>query len=193
MGFVLDPKPIVFIALYILIIMLYYLLVIRRKKNNYSITQILITFAFILYWICVFKVSMLPIEILNEDLSQYSHRYYQLIPFKTIKQVISVSTWKVQILGNIAFLFPLPIFCSFFKDGKFSFVNAVKITFITSLTIETIQLMINFATKVPNKVADIDDLILNVLGGILGWLVFRLVFKLKPSLFASQASINQEK
>ncbi len=175
MGFMFDPKPVAFLILYIIIILLFYFLHIRKK--GYSFFQVCISFFFIAYLICVFKETMLPIQFFKEDLSQYDYRYYQLIPFKTILDVVSAHTWKMQIIGNILLLLPLPFFISIFKKGNLRLSKALIYTLITSIGIEIVQLLINVITRVPNKVADVDDILLNTLGGLIGWLIYYIISK----------------
>ena len=43
-----------------------------------------------------------------------------------------------------------------------------------SLGVELIQLCIHLLTGIPNRVADVNDLLLNTLGGMIGYLVYRL-------------------
>ena len=93
--------------------------------------------------------------------------------------MISDNNWQVQVLGNIAMLFPLPIFLGCFKNGNYKLLSAIKTTFFVSLSIEITQLLIDILARVPTKVADVDDLILNVFGGILGWLVLYVLRRLK--------------
>ena len=95
------------------------------------------------------------------------------IPFKTIfyylggNQAFIIS--KENILGNIITFAPLgfllPILYNKFKKLKNIFFISVGV----SLSIEIVQLLFNLGS------CDIDDLILNVLGSILGFEVFKIL------------------
>lgn len=165
-------KPI-FLALYLLLLLIYYFLFFRKSENK-NFSKFLFISMFIFYILCLIKLTILPmrvtpIEEMNFDFSYY----YQIVPFKTITQVIKYNTWNVQLLGNILLLLPLPIFIGFIKK-KASFVNLFFIGFITSISIECIQLFIDILTKFPNKLADIDDIILNSVGSLIGAIIITI-------------------
>lgn len=94
------------------------------------------------------------------------------IPFKGIIEMLQggITTYSfINIIGNIIMFMPvvflLPLICTKVDSCK----KVVAIGFCTSLLIESSQLFLTRGT-------DIDDLILNTLGTILGYLVF-LIFK----------------
>lgn len=72
-----------------------------------------------------------------------------------------------EIIGNALLFFPMPII--FFLEGMRSAWKAILIAFLSSLGIEIIQLISNLGQ------ADVDDLILNTLGAVLGIGFFKLV------------------
>ena len=96
-----------------------------------------------------------------------------LIPFKTIfyylggNQSLTVSVQNI--LGNILAFSPLgfllPILFNKYKKLKNIFFISVSV----SLSIEIIHLFLNIGS------CDIDDLILNVLGAILGFCVYKVI------------------
>lgn len=91
-------------------------------------------------------------------------------PFKTIKLMQSSSlgdTYKMQNLaGNVAGFIPLGILLPllFWRKGKA--LKTVFYVFLISFAFETIQLITGLG------VFDVDDLILNTAGGIIGYLFF---------------------
>lgn len=93
-------------------------------------------------------------------------------PFKTIKLMQSSSlddTYKMQNLaGNVAGFIPLGILLPilFWRKGKG--LKTVFFIFLISFAFETIQLITGLG------VFDVDDLILNTAGGIIGYLFFLL-------------------
>lgn len=107
---------------------------------------------------------------LNEKLS-----HAQIIPFLTIKELIfepiSYSISIKNLLGNIIIFSPL----GFLLPIVFSKLNSLRkifpIVLLSSLIIELIQLFTGFGTF------DIDDLILNTLGGIIGYYLYKLFSK----------------
>lgn len=104
----------------------------------------------------------------------------ELIPFADIISVVTDSTAPgpgafVNIFGNIALLFPLglllPLFWRWFERAG----RTIGWCFGTSLSIELIQL-------VAGGVTSVDDLLLNTLGGALGFGAARLLMKSFPKL-----------
>ncbi|WP_341479455.1 VanZ family protein [Clostridium algidicarnis] len=62
--------------------------------------------------------------------------------------------------------------------------------FIASLSIELLQLLENFLSIGFFRVVDVDDLILNVLGAILGYMAYQVILRLKWSLIIRNTSLN---
>lgn len=81
-----------------------------------------------------------------------------------------------NIIGNILLFLPLGIFLPCLFPTLNSIKKVAVICFLCSLSIELIQLILRqYGTY---RTVDIDDIILNTTGGILGWLIFsKLVAK----------------
>lgn len=188
MGIIIDMHLPILAIIYTVFALFY--LVIIAKKRRHSSNCIIISLAFIFYIIYVFKLTIFPIRLLNIELSKYSHLYYQIIPLKTISKVLIHDNWKIQILGNIVLLLPMPLFIGFYQHYYITFKKSFAMIFFTSLSVEFTQLLINIITQNPNKVADIDDLMLNVLGGIIGWAIYSILVKFKHPLYLSKATRN---
>lgn len=104
---------------------------------------------------------------------------YNLVPFKEIHRFIeyrkTLGWWAVivNLLGNILAFAPfggmLPILTKYFRH----FPRIFFLSFFFSLLVETIQLI----TKVG--CFDVDDIILNTLGGALGYLCFFIVYSIR--------------
>ena len=103
-----------------------------------------------------------------------------LTPFRfigeTYRMVTIYGDWNyllINFFGNIGIFMPFGIFIPLlFRTGK-SFVKVTLIGFAVSVFIELCQLPLMRGT-------DIDDVILNTLGAILGYFVFLLIEKAMP-------------
>lgn len=73
-----------------------------------------------------------------------------------------------NLLGNILIFIPFGFFLPMGSTKK-SFVLTALFSFFLSLGIETFQLL----TKIGSF--DVDDLLLNTLGGIIGYLLYRIL------------------
>lgn len=74
-------------------------------------------------------------------------------------------------------LFPLAVFADVFSRQRLKVWEvALGVSFV-SLLIEITQLVVNLITGFPSRVTDIDDLILNITGGILALVLTRVIMK----------------
>lgn len=107
------------------------------------------------------------------------NRSINLIPFHSIREYIFSNSANIKkfafgnVVGNIAIFIPLGAYLSLFENNKRVIANLLLI-FIVSLFIEIIQGLLGIGTS------DIDDIILNCLGGLVGILGYKfLLFMLR--------------
>lgn len=107
----------------------------------------------------------------------FSKRDINVIPFKTIYHYITLLSVddlklriqaKINFLGNIGLFLPLGVFLSFSRNSKQTIIRVL----LFSLVAEIIQLMLNLGTF------DIDDIILNTIGGFIGAVGMMLLTRL---------------
>ena len=79
-----------------------------------------------------------------------------------------------NVLGNVILFVPLGIFSSYYIRNK-TFIPVFLISFVVSCSIE-------FAQSMIDRTVDVDDVILNVLGGILGYVLYKYANKLSLKL-----------
>lgn len=82
----------------------------------------------------------------------------------------------INLFGNIGFFIPIGFFLPFISKKFSSFWLATLFGFSLSLLIEVWQLFL------PARGTDIDDIILNTLGMVIGYFLFFLVSKVFPKL-----------
>jgi glycopeptide antibiotics resistance protein len=75
-----------------------------------------------------------------------------------------------NVLGNLILFFPLGCILPLLFKRANHFISSIVYGFLASLLIETMQYTIG------NRVFDVDDLVLNTAGAILGWIFFRVCF-----------------
>lgn len=106
--------------------------------------------------------------------------HYNLVPFLEIKRFIiyrkklGMTAVVVNLLGNIAAFLPFGFFLPFLSQKNRSFAYVTLISFEFSLLIRVYN---SWCLKVGSF--DVDDMILNTLGGSLGYLCFWVVRKWK--------------
>ena len=134
-------------------------LIVNRKRL--VIHKELLSLSFIIYILCLFYV------VTFQDVSWSSHNF---VPFKEIlRYELGTGIFYKNIFGNMLLFVPYGIFIAKYVDLKQPVVVGI-IAFITSLSIEVIQFLIG-------RVFDVDDIILNVLGCLLGYFLYRLFQK----------------
>lgn len=134
----------------------------------------------ILKWIkivlFIFYISILVYFLFFADMygrtSGSTNYRYNLTPFKEIRRFIIYSeklgAYAVcaNLIGNVVAFIPFGIFLPILTKNKLKFFSVAMFTFDLTLLIELAQLV----SKVGSF--DVDDMILNTLGGILGYLMF---------------------
>ena len=108
----------------------------------------------------------------STDFESYSNNF---IPFKEITRYsINSSLFYKNVIGNVLLFVPFGYFINNILQNKRFYISII-ITFITSLSIEFIQMNID-------RSFDIDDIILNMIGGILGYLIYRFLEYIKDKI-----------
>lgn len=149
-----DTWPTILIAVVIAVsLRLAYLLKGHKKIILYKELLMLI---FIIYALCLFHV------VTYQDVNFGTNNF---IPFKEIfRYDLGTPKFIKNIIGNIIMFVPFGFFASYFLKSKKISIPLI-LTIILTTTIETVQYYIG-------RVFDIDDIILNIVGGILGYLLF---------------------
>lgn len=157
----------------------------RVFKEERTRLRYFVVVSFIFYIIALVKVVLFPIFIFDKELiskiyegSEKYIRFYQFIPFASIKDYFSAET-IIQLIGNVFLLFPLVIYVDLFSKGKYKIIKLVMFGVCSSLLIEIYQLLTNFITKFPGHLADIDDFLLNSIGVLFAAGVIAIIRKKK--------------
>lgn len=119
-----------------------------------------------------------------DSLNFYLEHSANLKPFKTILNYlsnignISINIIITNILGNIAAFMPFGVFLPLAL--RFKGIISISIhSFMLSLFIETIQMVFRVGSF------DVDDIILNTLGGLLGYAIYLLASKYYNKFFTT--------
>jgi glycopeptide antibiotics resistance protein len=107
--------------------------------------------------------------------------HVNLTPFQVFK--IYRLTDK-QIVGNFIMLFPLGIYLPVLYKRLNKFWHVFLVSLLVSVSIEILQLATRFRS------ADIDDVILNTTGALIGYLFFKLIASFKPRAEAHTSRIK---
>lgn len=147
-------------------------LVTNGKK--FVLYEELLKLFFIIYILCLFQI------VTAQDVSFGG---VNIIPFKEIfRYEAGTYLFYKNILGNVLLFLPFGFFVGYFIKVKNVSVMLL-LTFIVSLSIETIQLSIG-------RVFDVDDVILNVLGGLIGFILYKVLNKVIPDKLKKNWILN---
>ncbi len=104
---------------------------------------------------------------------------YNLVLFREIKRFynyraqLGIKVVLLNLVGNVAAFVPFGFFLPVLWGGLLRFWKVLFATFGFSLLVETIQLVYKVGTF------DVDDLFLNTIGGVLGYLFLRVWLMLR--------------
>lgn len=135
----------------------------------------------------VVSITILPINTAPREFKRAPS--INLIPFKDafsdFNYMYSKGHWKYFDLfkdmllrnlgGNFLLFLPLGVGLPLFWQKFRAFKRTLLLSFLSSLSIETIQAILSYASLIIPRAVDIDDIIMNVLGGIFGYFIYSVI------------------
>jgi glycopeptide antibiotics resistance protein len=94
------------------------------------------------------------------------------VPFVTIAIYLANSAspfWVGQAVGNVLLLLPLGLLGPIALPAMSGWLRVLLVALAVSLAIEAAQLWI------PNRSADVDDVLLNVIGALIGYAIYTVL------------------
>ena len=144
------------------------------NKEKFSFYKECFKLFFICYVLLLFQL------VTNSDISSYGGTNYILFT-EIFRYKIGSKLFVLNVVGNIAIFIPFGFFITYYlKTNKH--LPVVLITLITSTCIEFVQLYIG-------RSFDVDDILLNCVGGIIGYVTCKLLKKVDdhlPKFFHSE-------
>lgn len=110
------------------------------------------------------------------NISDLLHQY-NFIPFRTIVDSYSygIRTFVVQIVGNIILFIPLGMAVSWIFKEKRIICKAIYPVLVSCL-VEIMQIILDVFNGMVIKLFDVDDIILNGIGGAIGVIVATCIY-----------------
>jgi glycopeptide antibiotics resistance protein len=184
-NFLLDFKTFYYLPLvmiYFIGTILFYLLG-KRKFNPFSH---LINIAFLLYipWLMSLTIFPIPIDsrLIQSFIETNTEARNSFIPLQTISMSISGAIEQGYyfgfikgILGNIIMMIPLGFYLPLIKPKLNSFRNILIVGVLAATSIEITQKVISLAIGASYRSFDVDDIILNTIGVLLGSIALRFI------------------
>ena len=148
-----------------------------NNEKEFCFYRELFMLLFILYVMCLFEVV---------TIQDYNYGLSNFIPFHEIfRYDIGSRLFIKNILGNILLFLQYWYLATSYVNNK-KVWPVVILTVIISITIELVQLNIG-------RTFDIDDVILNTCGGVLGFYLYRFMDAISnrlPKIFKTEGFIN---
>lgn len=154
-----------------------------KNYKHMSIRRELFMTAFAIYCIAVTRVTIFPLH-LNVANGQSSTPSVNIIPFAEMFRGFHLNYFSFaymirhlesNLVGNILLLLPLGFFLPTLWSKFRSFRKTLFIGILSSLSIETAQYILAYIGLSIGRASDIDDVILNSIGVIFGYIVFQSI------------------
>jgi glycopeptide antibiotics resistance protein len=110
--------------------------------------------------------------------------WVNIVPFETISGALRYGLdWQPGrvLVGNVLAFVPFGVFLPLLWPGRRSLISVVAAGVAISLALEAVQLGLSLLIGAPYRVADVDDVIINVLGVALGYGLYRTVSLFLPA------------
>ena len=149
-----------------------------ENKEKIVIYRELFMLIFGIYILCLFQVVTFQDEV--------DWATNNFIPFHEIMRYsITSRLFFKNVLGNMIMFFPFGLFVSYYLKSK-DYKLPLLLTLVASLSIECVQLAIG-------RVFDVDDILLNLLGGLIGYFLYSVLRRISeklPSFFRKEWVLN---
>lgn len=172
-----------------------YVLYNYRKYGSVLSLRILVIYSFILYLLCAYFLVILPLPSRAAVAAMTGPRA-QLLPFQFVLDIVKEShaslfapaSWLslinnralFQVVYNVVMLVPFGMYLHYYF--RYSLKKTMAASFLLSLFFELTQLSgLYFIYPRGYRLFDVDDLMANTLGGILGYYIVRPFLKMLPS------------
>ena len=175
------------VILGILLFLIAYLFYYRKKQ--YSFYQLLLLILSYIYITMVIGVTMTPIP-LNMTELKYMQNLYSGFDYYNLDLLRDNVYMGDQFLLNIVLFVPFGILFPL-RRNKINYKSVLLASFLFSLGIELSQLGISVLLQTPAWFFDVDDILANVLGGMLGCFIVKML--IEPVVSSVMKQIEEDK
>lgn len=188
MGYFIEKEfLVVFVTPMYLIVSGIIIFLKKKKGEKIDFFREFVKLGFGLYIIALIGVTLFPIRIgYGKQAVTMINMGINYIPFRSIAYDVGqigtgsfsvgfqIKLLIMNVLGNLILLMPIGFLTPILWKKVNSLKDIVIVGFLVSLSIELLQLLENFLNIEHFRVVDIDDLILNVLGAVFGYMAYKL-------------------
>lgn len=171
-----------------------------RKYGFLPLSVLVISFSFIFYSLAAFFLVILPLPATRDTCAMQAPntQHYSLVPFKFIEDTLKGNWLDIrnpatyvllfkqsafyQTFFNFLLLLPLGVYLRYYLVEKAYWWKATIILFCTTLFFEITQLTgIYGIYNCAYRLFDVDDLMMNTFGGVIGYFIAPAVLAVFPS------------
>lgn len=147
-----------------------------RKKRSSEVLREVLVWTFLLYCVGIASQTLLPTDIPGD---------VNFMPFRIVRLLKYGGTYAFvrYFLCNIFMLMPISMFSCLLYNGAHAY-RGVLVGLFSSVFIEIVQLFVG-------RSLDIDDIILNTVGAVLGVGIYMLFAKLTPE-FVNRCRVRRK-
>lgn len=164
------------------ILTLVVMIIYRERSSEKSIFSFLIVTGFVFYIFNVIRLAFFPLPI-NEEYIELLKQEVEcgvIIERRHNLELFDFMKWgnlfHITTVGNFLLLLPLSFFCPLvYRNQKWGIIKITLTGFLVSLTIEVLQLSYDLLTGYAYRGFNVDDLFMNTLGVIVGFLIFTIL------------------
>ncbi|MGD6854274.1 VanZ family protein [Bacillus infantis] len=144
----------------------------KRQERKLTLAQYAVLLSFGIYLLCVIHLVFFPIEV---NIGKYANqtKWYQTVNFIPVL-TIDITTFML----NVLMLVPFGMYLPFLNRRIDSIKEAAKLGFALSFAFEMVQLLIR-VTLGSGRSTDVNDLLANTAGAIIGFFIVKSLFKMK--------------
>lgn len=181
------------IILYIIFLFSSLIYAIKHKK---TLLEFICTNLFVIFILFVISITLFPMPVQPKLLLNFRQHGYDtknnFVPFSSIYHIISRNDFSIslrQVGGNFCMLIPLGIYAPFYFKGMNKFKNFLLLAFLFSAGIEFLQFLIGAILQFNYRSVDVDDIILNVSGAMVGYIIYIII---KPFYYKILTKMKQK-
>lgn len=160
-----------------------------RVFSYYDLKHEFMKLVFNVYIVGVISKVYFPLTIAWEEYVNYRGPVIILNPIESIIMIYNkggIDEFIYNILGNLILLAPMGFFLYYYYRERIkSFKTAILTSFCISLFIECSQVILSLVFPNVCRYFEVNDLMLNALGGGLGYLLTKLLVELRERVIVS--------
>ena len=163
----------------LVILLLFLVPLIRRIRGRAGLPAIAGLMLLAFYTVLLVKTAFFPL-VWDPVFGEAGPPRINGIPLRSILDIVQHTapmTALRQIGGNLLLLAPLGLLAPLAFPRLRTAGRSFWLILAAAVGIEAVQLLLSLLTGVPNRVVDIDDVLLNLLGGMAGYLAYFRLFR----------------